>query len=85
MKDGTRKTIAILLLLLTAGVLLFFSVRPVYLSAGPEAENLREAIRGQKRIVHAAGALRTQAGEEEIYTNSLDALQNMYDAGNRFF
>ena len=84
MKDGTRKTIAILLLLLTAGVLLFFSVRPVYLSAGPEAENLREAIRGQKRIVHAAGALRTQAGNEAIYTNSLDALQNMYDAGNRF-
>ena len=84
MKDGTRKTIILLLLLVTAGLLLFFSVRPVYLSAGPEAESLREAIRGQKRIVHAAGALRTQAGEEEIYTNSLDALQNMYDAGNRF-
>ena len=29
MKDGTRKTITILLLLLTAGLLLFFSVRPV--------------------------------------------------------
>ena len=54
MKDGTRKTIILLLLLLllTAGLLLFFSVRPVYFSASQEVEILREAICGQKRIVH---------------------------------
>ena len=84
MKDGTRKTIIILFLILAAGLLLFFSVRPVTLAAGPEVEKIRAELRAQKVIIHAAGALRTQAGDEAIYTNSLDALQNMYDAGNRF-
>ena len=84
MRYGTRRTICFLLLLLLLSLLLFFAVRPVALPAGPEVEKLRREICGQKRIVHAGGALMTQAGDEVIYTNSLDALQNMYDAGNRF-
>ena len=84
MIDRTRTGLLILLLLLILGLLLAFAVRPVALSAGREVENLRGAIREQKQIVHAGGALRTQTGDEVIYTNSLDALQNLYDAGNRF-
>ena len=84
MKERTRLYLLFLFLILAAGLLLFFSVRPVTLAAGPEVEKIRAELRAQKVIIHAAGALRTQAGDEAIYTNSLDALQNMYDAGNRF-
>ena len=84
MKERTRFCLLFLFLILAAGLLLFFSVRPVTLAAGPEVEKIRAELRAQKVIIHAAGALRTQAGDEAIYTNSLDALQNMYDAGNRF-
>ena len=83
MRNATRCTICFLLLLLL-GLLLLFTVRPMTLPAGPEVENLRREISAQKRVVHAGGTLTTQAGDEVIYTNSLNALQNMYDAGNRF-
>ena len=73
-----------LLVMLMVCFLLLFTVRPVYLSASPEVERLRRAIQTQKHIVHAGGILKTQAGDEVIYTNSMDALRNMYDAGNRF-
>ena len=84
MKERTRFCLLFLFLILAAGLLLLFSVRPVTLAAGPEVEKIRAELRAQKVIIHAAGALRTQAGDEALYTNSLDALQNMYDAGNRF-
>lgn len=84
MKERTRFCLLFLFLILAAGLLLLFSVRPVTLAAGPEVEKIRAELRAQKVIIHAAGALRTQAGDEAIYTNSLDALQNMYYAGNRF-
>ena len=84
MSGRTRKCLLLLFGLLMACFLFIFTVRPVYLSAGPEVEELRREIWDQKHIVHAGGALRTQAGDEVIYTNSLDALWNMYDAGNRF-
>ena len=79
-----RFSFLLLLFLLMTGILLFFAVRPVYLSGSTEIEDLREAIRDQKHIVHAGGVLKTQKGDEVTYTNSLDALRNMYDAGNRF-
>ena len=84
MKNGKRRTICFLLLMLLLSLLLFFAVRPMTLPARPEVESLRREISGQKRVVHAGGSLTTQAGDEVIYTNSLDALQNMYNAGNRF-
>ena len=83
MRNGSRRTICLLFLLLL-GLLLFFAVRPTILPAGPEVEKLRREIYARKRVVHAGGALMTQAGDEVIYTNSLDALKNMYNAGNRF-
>ena len=79
-----RICMVLLFLMLMAGLLLFFAVRPITLPAAPEVENLRREISAQKRVVHAGGALATQAGDEMAYTNSLDALHNMYDAGNRF-
>ena len=83
---SVRKRTCLLLLFafLLGCFLLFFAVRPVTLSESREVENLRSEIREQKRIVHAGGALTTQSGDQVNYTNSLDALQNMYDAGNRF-
>ena len=84
MKNGTRRAVIILLFLLMASVLLFFTVRPVYRSAGSEVEDLRKEIREQKRIIHAGGALKTEAGDEVVYTNSFEALLNMYEAGFRF-
>jgi len=84
MSGRTRLYLLLLFTFLLGCLLLFFAVRPVAFSAGREIENLRSEIREQKHIVHAGGALTTQAGDEVIYTNSLDALQNMYDEGNRF-
>ena len=84
MSGRTRKCLILLLVMLMASFLLLFTVRPVYLSADPGIEGLRKEIRTQKHIVHAGGILKTQAGDEVIYTNSMDALRNMYDAGNRF-
>ena len=79
-----RMIICILFLFLMIGLILCFAVRPIYLPASMEIENLRSAIREQNRIIHAAGALKTRSGNEVVYTNSLDALRNMYHAGNRF-
>ncbi len=81
---NNRMLICILLLLLLTGLLLCFAVRPLFLPASMETENLRSAIREQNRIIHAGGALKTRSGNEVVYTNSLDALRNMYHAGNRF-
>ena len=84
MSNRTRISLLLFLLLMMVGILLFFAIRPLYLPASPKIENLRETIRNQKHIVHAGGALKTQGGDEVTYSNSLDALRNMYDAGNRF-
>ena len=84
MSNKTRIGLRLILLLLMAGLLLFFAVRPVTLSAGAEVDNLRKKIGENKYIIHAGGALKTRTGDEVFYTNSVDALQSMYNAGNRF-
>ena len=84
MNNRKRTCLLLFLLLFLAGLLLIFTVRPVCVPVSQEMESIRDAIREQKYIIHAGGALKTQAGNIVIYTNSLDALQNMYDAGNRF-
>ena len=84
MSNKTRIGLRLILLLLMAGLLLFFAVRPVTLSAGAEVDNLRKKIGENKYIIHAGGALKTRTGDEVFYTNSMDALQSMYNAGNRF-
>ena len=84
MKERTRFCLPFLFLILAAGLLLFFSVRPVTLAAGPEIEKKRADLRAQKVIIHAGGALKTQSGDEVVYTNSLNALQNLYEKGWRF-
>jgi len=84
MSDRKRIGLVFLILLLVAFLLLFFIVRPVTLSASPEVECLRRTIGEQRHIIHAGGMLKTQTGDDVIYTNSMDALRNMYDEGNRF-
>ena len=84
MKNGKRTTICLLLFFLIFALLLLFAMRPAYLPASNDVEELRIEIRDQKRIIHAGGALKTKSGDEAIYTNSFDALLNMYSAGYRF-
>ena len=80
----SRRVTVLLLILLAALFLLFFTICPRVLQPiGMETEAARAAISDIGRVVHAGGVLTTQAGDEVIYTNSLDALQNMYNAGNR--
>ena len=82
-KSKTRFT-AILLLLVAAGlVLLFFCIRPLQYPVSPGIEAVRAAIAQTGRVVHAGGFLTTGSGEQVAYTNSYDALLNMYEQGNR--
>ncbi len=86
MTINNRETrfITILLLLTTAGLeLLFFCVRPLQYPVSSGTESVRAAISENGRVVHAGGFLTTWSGELVAYTNSFDALQNMYEQGNR--
>lgn len=40
-----------------------------FIPASQEIESIREAIREQKRIIHAGGPLKTKTGELVFYTN----------------
>ena len=74
----------LLLLLVAAGFLLFlFCIRPLQYPVSPGTETVRAAIAKTGRVVHAGGFLITESGEQVAYTNSYDALVNMYEQGNR--
>ena len=45
---------------------------------------LRRAVEKDGHIIHAGGFLSTENGEQVSYTNSLEALENLYAHGNRF-
>lgn len=83
-REGNRIIIkAVPLLLLLFMLLLFFAVRPTHHPVGAEIESIRTRIAATGRIVHAGGFLTTAEGQRVAYTNSFDALDNMYKQGNR--
>lgn len=55
--------------------------KPVYEAF--DVPGMREQLRKEQFVIHAAGSYSEDGGEELFYTNSLEALQNAYDAGKR--
>ncbi|HBB60912.1 MAG TPA: hypothetical protein DCZ61_03860 [Lachnospiraceae bacterium] len=82
-KRKTRIITAISLLVAAALVLFLFCIRPLQYPASPGTEAVRASIAKTGRVVHAGGFLTTESGERVSYTNSYDALLNMYEQGNR--
>ena len=82
-KQRREKRIVSALSMLLCVFLLLFSVRPIQHTVNPNIESVRETIAKTGRIVHAGGLLTTASGEKVAYTNSYNALDNMYRLGNR--
>lgn len=82
-KRKTRIITAISLLVAAALVLFFFCIRPLQYPVSSGTEAVRATIADTGRVVHAGGFLTTESGERVAYTNSYDALLNMYGQGNR--
>ena len=84
-KTGAKKHTAIIFILLFAmGVLTVgYSILPARYPVRAEMTEIRTAIAENGRIVHAGGFIQTEDGETVRYTNSYDALINMYEQGNR--
>lgn len=82
-KSKTRFGILFLLFVVAGFVIIFFCIRPLQYPVSPGTEAVRAAIAKTGRVVHAGGFLTTESGEQAAYTNSYDALQNMYEQGNR--
>ena len=78
-----RSTAILLCILILFGCLGAFSVLPKHPHAPQGIEELRSQLYDARRIIHAGGFLITGDGEQVRYTNSYDALENMYALGNR--
>ena len=84
MRDGTRRVIIILASSLFEVMLLVLLSVFFHGAAGSEVERMRESLSQDGHIIHAGGLLVTTNGEQVTYTNSLEALENLYEQGNRF-
>ena len=83
-KECSKRIVIVGILLMLAGfLLLLFAVRPVCYSVSKETETVRRTIAKTGRIVHAGGYVQIADGEQVRYTNSFEALTNMYAKGNR--
>ena len=60
-----------------------YALLPIYHTAGPETEMVRRKISEERYVIHAGGFLTTKEGETVSYTNSYDALMNLYEQGRR--
>ena len=83
MRDGTRRVIILSSSLFAVMLLVLLSVF-FHCTAGSEVERIRESFSKDGHIIHAGGLLVTANGEQVTYTNSLEALENLYEQGNRF-
>ena len=72
---------ALCTLLIFAWVALLFAVPP---EVSPETCVIRSTMNQDGRIIHAGGFLSRSDGTQVSYTNSLEALENCYQNGNRF-
>ena len=77
---GIFKLLMGVLIIVFSGI---YSVVPRYNRASNDVETVRERIAAEEHIIHAGGYLTKKNGENVNYTNSLDALENMYGKGNR--
>ena len=74
----------ILFLLLVMELLaVIYAILPARDSVSTETAAIRDAIHKTGRIIHAGGFVHTADGETLRYTNSYEALVNMYEHGDR--
>ncbi len=57
-------------------------IYPVY-SGQSDIMSVRQALQNERVIVHALGTIQDDNGTDRIYTNSVEALYNCYEKGNR--
>ena len=84
MRDGKRRVKKILVAGLCAVIFLMLLSLFYHDAAGYEVERMRESLSRDGHIIHAGGFMVTANGEQVTYTNSLEALENLYERGNRF-
>lgn len=81
---GKNHTALILVFLFAAGLLtVVYSILPARYPVRTGTVAIRTAVAETGRIVHAGGFVQTAEGETVRYTNSFEALVNMYEQGNR--
>lgn len=78
-----RAALACFLTLLLPIFSLCYVLLPVYYPASADVEEIRQRFLAEKHIIHAGGFIETRDGGKADYTNSYDALINMYEKGNR--
>ncbi len=78
-----RLLLIILFAMLIPLLSIVLTIINLHLPVNIEITLLRHRIRQEQHIIHAGGYLQTQDGHLVNYTNSYDALTNMYEAGNR--
>lgn len=81
----TKPTMLKIVLLLICMLLLLgllWGILPA--ASDPALQQLRKQLAEDGLIIHAGGYLTTSDGTEHPYTNSLEALENLYNNGYRF-
>ncbi|MBR1457376.1 MAG: hypothetical protein IJ594_09515 [Oscillospiraceae bacterium] len=82
MRTSRVKRLCLILLLLFAQMLCLavgYLCLPVYRIAGEPVETVRRRIAAERHIIHAGGYLTASDGELVRYTNSREALLNMWE------
>ena len=82
-KSTIRCLLIISLFVLIVVLSVISSVAQNHTPVNAEIASVRQIIKNEQHIIHAGGYLRTHDGQTVNYTNSYDALQNMYKSGNR--
>ena len=72
-----------IMLMATGLFLLIFELQPVYKHACADVEMIRNRFFEEQHVIHAGGFVVNKNGEKIAYTNSYDALVNMYEKGNK--
>ncbi len=79
-----KQIVMILALLLMMEILaVLYAILPVRDPVSIETATIRAVIEKTGRIIHACGFVQTADGETVRYSNSYEALMNMYEHGNR--
>ena len=82
-RKSMKRMVNTSLLLLCLMLILFLTVFVVTLPVDNDIKTIRNLMSADGRIIHAGGFLDTELGQVS-YTNSLEALENLYSKGNRF-
>ncbi len=83
---GPKKVRLTGVIIFCAVIFLLFCIAELVLIPGrgiPTVKAGREMLTGERYIIHAAGYVTDPEGRKLSYTNSMEALQNCYDLGNR--